>query len=350
MGGHCGSGALRDLMQWHGLGWDRPPTEGLVFALGGALDFSYVRSAALVPPVYLVGRGGDLELDLIRRLGGRAALRATDDPQAGWQHVRDELDAGRPVLAWADIAELPYLRVRLRMSRHDIVLIGYDDDRQLVHVVDNDRVDTQLVPYDALARARASTSFPEPTRHTTYDITWPAALPDLGDALADAFRRSADAMTATSPSIFGTTIAGSGYAGAAASGLAGVALFAEDFCRWPDLFDDTALDVALRSLGAFVEKAGTGGGLFRKLLADGAHDANLRLHDSAVDQVAAAAADAAATWSAAAAAAASSAGLRQRHAAAAEHVQQVTDYETTLRDRLAHAAAVLTKDDAAPPA
>ena len=38
MAGHCGSGAMRDLLHWHGLGWDGPPDEGLVFALGGAVD------------------------------------------------------------------------------------------------------------------------------------------------------------------------------------------------------------------------------------------------------------------------------------------------------------------------
>ncbi|WP_218876352.1 BtrH N-terminal domain-containing protein [Nocardioides marinisabuli] len=66
IGGHCGSGALRDLLEWAGLGWDGPPSEGLVFALGGALGLSYVRSVGLFPPLYLVGRGGELELDLPR--------------------------------------------------------------------------------------------------------------------------------------------------------------------------------------------------------------------------------------------------------------------------------------------
>ncbi|MGN6609932.1 MAG: BtrH N-terminal domain-containing protein [Jatrophihabitans sp.] len=350
MGGHCGSAALRDLMQWHRLGWDGPPSEGLVFALGGSLDFHYVRSSTLIPPVYLVGRGSDLELDLIHRLGGHAALRSTDDPGAGWQHVRDQLDQGRPVLAWADIAELPYLRVRLRMSRHDIVLIGYDDEQQVVHVVDNDRADTQLVTFDALARARSSTSFPEPTRHTTYDIIWPDNLPDLGVALADAFRRSAQAMTTRSPSPPGFTTVGSAHPSVAAAGLAGVALFVEDFMRWPDIFHPAALDLTLRSFAAFVEKAGTGGGLFRKLLAQGAHDANLHLHSSAVAQVAAAASDAAAAWTAAAnaaataaaAAAGSAADLAEGHAIAADELQHLPALETFLRDCLAHAATDLT--------
>lgn len=194
LGGHCGSGAQRDLLAWAGLGWNGPPSEGLTFTLSGALDFSYLRSSELRPPLYLVGRGSDLETDLPTRLGATVDARSTDDPELGWKWVTNEIDSGRPVMAWADIAELPYLRVKLRMSRHDIVVIGYDDDAEIAHVVDNDREQTQLVPYAALARARASTSFPVPTRHTTFLIEWPEGLPPLRNVAADAFRQIASTM------------------------------------------------------------------------------------------------------------------------------------------------------------
>lgn len=55
-------------------------------------------------------------------------LRKTDDPILGWKWVTVGLDAGRAVMVWADIAELPYLRVRLRVSRHDIVVICCDGE------------------------------------------------------------------------------------------------------------------------------------------------------------------------------------------------------------------------------
>src|SRR3546814_4311559 len=125
IGGHCGSGALRDLLEWAGLGWDGPPSEGLVFALGGALGLSYVRSVGLFPPLYLVGRGGELELDLPRRLGAAAEQRVTDDPAEGWSWVRAEIEGGRPVMLWADIDELPYMRAKLSMKRHDISARGF---------------------------------------------------------------------------------------------------------------------------------------------------------------------------------------------------------------------------------
>lgn len=264
MAGHCGSGALRDLLEWAGLGWGDAPSEGLVFGLGGGLGFTYLRLADLSPPVYLVGRSSDLELDLLTRLGADVDLRDTDDPEVGWEWVRRELQQGRPVMVWADIGELPYLNVRLRMSRHDIVVIGYDDAGEVAYVVDNDRAEVQEVPYAALARARSSRSFPVPTRHTTYMVRWPRTLPELRSAAASALRASVQHLRGGGASI----IPGADLLppdAVTAAGLAGVSVFAEDVERWPDLLPEADLDVALRSLSAFVEKAGTGGGLFRRL-------------------------------------------------------------------------------------
>ncbi|MCE5292041.1 MAG: BtrH N-terminal domain-containing protein [Nocardiaceae bacterium] len=292
MGGHCGSGAMRDLLQWHGLGWNGPPGEGLVFTLGGALGLSYLRSSDLIPPLYLVGRGADFEIDLPRRLGGQVQVLTTDDPREGWSWVRDEIDAGRPSLVWGDIAELPYLRVQLQMSRHDIVVIGYDEARGIAFVVDNDRAEVQEVPLDALARARSSTSFPQPTRHCTYRIKWPGALPDVAEVAAEAFRQSAASMRRPSqPGIVDLTTAAAG-----AEGLAAVAQLAADVRTWVDL-PIVDLEILLFALNAFIEKAGTGGGLFRRLLADGCADVARLTGDLATADLAVAARRCAQAWS-----------------------------------------------------
>lgn len=329
MGGHCGSGALRDLLHWRNLGWGAPPSEGLVFALGGALDFTYVRSNDLIPPIYLVGRGSDMELDLPRRLGATVTQRSTDNPHEGWEWVRDEIDAGRPVLAWADIAELPYLRVRLRMSRHDIVIIGYDDEQQLAHVVDNDRAEVQLVPYPALARARSSTSFPEPTRHTIYDIGWPDTLPDLQTAAADAFAQSAATMSSTRRSaVIGPSDDHT------ATGLEALESFVNDLQSWPDGFDEQGLTTALSVLPAFIEKAGTGGGLFRRLLAQGCSDIADRLQHPDLHALTSVAQRTADAWTGLAAAAGSDHGIVDRATKAIRAADPIVDLERELCQQL----------------
>lgn len=336
--GHCGSGALRDLMEWAKLGWGAPPSEGLVFTLGGALDFAYIRDVTLQPPIYLVGRGADMELDLLHRLGAHTDLRQTDDADLGWKWVTTEIDSGRPVMVWADIAELPYLRVRLTMSRHDIVVIGYDASARIAYVIDNDRDAVQTVPYDALARARSSTGFPIPTRPTTYVVDWPTFPPDLLTTAADALQRSAYTLRNGGPGIFA---AASPHV-VAGTGLAGVRAFSNDLRHWSDSFDTPTLHGALGALAAFIEKAGTGGGLFRYLLCQGCTDLKNHSPDPALQAAAVAAGRAAQAWTAVAVAATTSDRTAQQRAThAAQLAALLPDLEETLANALADAAQSL---------
>lgn len=291
MGGHCGSGAMRDLLHWRGLGWSGPPSEGLVFALGGALGLSYLRSSELVPPLYLVGRGADFEVDLPLRLGGQVQVLTTDDPEEGWSWVRDEIDAGRPSLVWGDIAELPYLRVQLQMSRHDIVVIGYDEDAGIAWVVDNDRAEAQEIPLEALARARSSMSFPQPTRHCTYRITWPDELPAIAEVASAAFSQSAENMRWPSRAGIAAGMETNGP-----EGLPAAEAFAADVQTWWEMPAED-IEVLVFSVGAFIEKAGTGGGLFRRLLAEGSDEVARLTGDVPTARLAGAAHRSAAAWS-----------------------------------------------------
>lgn len=296
MGGHCGSSSLRDLAEWSGLRWGgSAPGEGLIFTLGGALAFSYSRSESLVPPVYLVGRGAGMEGDFLHRIGASTLVRSTEDPVAGWNWVRDEIDRGKPVLLWADIAELPYLKVRLPMSRHDIVVVGYDDQSQTVTVADNDRKDLQQVTYEALRRSRSSQGFPVPTRHTTYIIDWPRQTLPLRVIAGSALTQAAATMQ-DADALEGLVVVG--QSGLNASGLAGVSSFCADLGRWGEHFDTDLLQQALWALSALIEKAGTGGGLFRRLQAEGCRELATVLASREAAEAAEAADAAARLWTA----------------------------------------------------
>lgn len=301
LGGHCGSGALRDLLHWAGLGWDnlpgdRQPGEGLVFGLGGGLSFMYTRYPGLTPPIYLVGRNADMELDFCRRLGINTQRQQTDDADLGWHWVKDEIDAGRPVMVWCDIAELPYLRVRLSNTRHDVVIIGYDDDLKTVFVVDNDREDVQEVPFAAFRRAHGSNGFPGPNRFATYPMRFPAQLPDLLTCARDAAASAARVLGGEGALLFDVTRLPSGSL--VASGVEGVKTFADDISTWPYRFDPDELPAALKSLPVFVEKAGTGGGFFRLLEAEFCRDVAHATGDSDFAKAAKACQHSADAWSA----------------------------------------------------
>ena len=265
-------------------------------------------------------------------------MLTTDDPEEGWSWVRDEVNAGRPSLIWGDISELPYLRVQLQMSRHDIVVIGYDTERDIAFVVDNDRANVQEVPLEALARARSSTAFPQPTRHCTYRVSWPETLPSLAGVAADAFRQSAATMRTPSHS----SIADVTAASVSGEGLAGIAAFAHDVGTWVDL-PQNELELLLFSLGAFIEKAGTGGGLFRRLLADGSADVARLTGDPATSDLAEVASQSAQTWTTIARAAVQrSTDVAQRAEAVAATASGLPQAELRLVESLESAAASLS--------
>ncbi len=285
--GHCGSGALRDLLEFHGLSWtDEPLSEGMVFGLGAGLGFAYIELFDRDPPIYLVGRTGGLERDICEHLGIGLDLRQTDDPDEGWEVLRRALDEGRPTMVWADIQHLEYLRVKLQMTMHDIVITGYDESEGVAFVADNDRDEIQRCSLQALARARNSHAFPGPNRHATWLMEFPQRLPEPREAVSDALKGAIANMRG----------GGAGLnASADGMGLAGVAAFAAAYPEWPARFGER-LEAALRGLRIFIVKAGTGGALFRGLHARFAHDAGALLGDPALTEVGAVYDELAAEW------------------------------------------------------
>jgi hypothetical protein len=312
--GHCGSGALRDLLEHEGLDYGAGPlSEGAVFGFSGALGFLYVEVPQLRPPVYLVGRTAELERDLPLHLGGDVDISATDDPDEGWAIVRERIDAGHPPLVWADIKHLDYLRVQMHNTRHDIVVVGYDEDAGIAWIADNDRDDLQPCTLDSLRRARHSDAFPGPNRHTVFAYRWPERLRDPRDAARDGVATAVANMRG----------GGDALAGLAGSyGLAGVDAFAAAYPQWPQTFGDD-LDAALSGLRVFIVKAGTAGAMFRSLQAEFLHDAAELLGDPALRVTAAAYDELVAAWVALADAAAA-----RDHAAGVPLVRDVAVLES----------------------
>jgi Butirosin biosynthesis protein H, N-terminal/Domain of unknown function (DUF4872) len=274
--GHCGSGSFRDLLEFHGLCWgEEPLSEGMAFGLGAGLGLAYVELPPMEPPLYLVGRTGGLERDVCEHLGIGLDLRQTEDPDEGWRWVREELDAGRPTMIWADIGELEYLRVRLRMTMHDIVVVGYDEEQGIALIADNDRDEIQHSTLEGLARARNSTAFPGPNRHATWVMTFPEALPEPAPTIREAIAGAVDNMRSGGRGLEDTDVP---------RGLEAAEALAAAYPDWPARFGDK-LPSALKGLQAYIVKAGTGGALFRSLHAGFLHDAGALLGDSSLDQL-----------------------------------------------------------------
>jgi hypothetical protein len=329
--GHCGSGAFRDLLEFHGLSWfEEPMSEAMAFGLGGGLGCFFYELPDMDPPLYLVGRGGGLEQGVCDHLGIELDLRRTDDGDEAWAWLRDELDAGRPTMVNADIKELDYLRVKLSNTMHDIVVTGYSAGDGVAFVADNDREEIQRCSLDSLARARGSQGFPGPSHHATWVMRFPDALPEPRVAIERALRQSVANMTQQGEALAGLE---------SGCGLDHVARLAESYPQWPERYGER-LARALGGLWVFIVKAGTGGAMFRSLQAGFLRESSVLLDgDTALAEAAGVYEQLAAEWVALAGAAADArdGDPAAAHAAGLPHIEAIARLERDGAEAMARA-------------
>ena len=275
-GQHCGSSALATLIEHRGLTWEGGPlSEADVFGIAGGLALIHSDLDMLGLPVYVLGRSETLELDFCAHIGAALDLRTTDEPALGARWLREEVEAGRPTMVYADIKHLDYLDVKMQNARHAVVVTDWDQDAGHALVSDFDRDELERCSLESLAAARASTGFPRPAGHATWVIDYPDRLPPAHDLVTAGLARAVAHMR------------GAGDAGAGElHGLAGLDRFAAEFASWRGLPDEP-LQALLYRVWFCVAIAGTGGALFRSLQAEFLDHAAALLHDDALRRAAA---------------------------------------------------------------
>ncbi len=260
---HAASGALRDLLEHHRISYaPEPLSEGAIFGLSGAFSLRTRIAQHALPAIDLDGRALSLEADLARHLGLQATWSLTEDPGEAWRRLRAELDAGRPALVRADVAELGYRDRRHHDTRHAIVVTGHDRRAGSVWIADGSFPEPQRCTVGALARARASTAYPEPARHAMLCLRRPQHLAAPHEAVAAAIRRAVENMRDT-PEFEHPH---------ARTGLGAVDALADAWPRLPQM-TGARLGQTLGALRFRIRDAGTGGALYRSLQARFLHDA-----------------------------------------------------------------------------
>ena len=118
--GHCGSGAMRNLI-YHYCSLELE--EGVIFGLGAGLDTVFFDYEAQDPPFMLFGRGSSMEADLADTLGLDYAEQIETDDDKAWEEVREEVIAGRPTMLSGDILYLDYREYKVHFPAHRFVLL-----------------------------------------------------------------------------------------------------------------------------------------------------------------------------------------------------------------------------------
>lgn len=247
---HCETTALGVLVRDAGIELSEP----MLFGLGGGLSFIYWDSRTQPLP-FLGGRVKPFVLtqNLIGRLGLGLRTAETTSARKAWDQVRTSIDRGTPVGLQLDSYDLEYFTSRVHFAGHVVAIYGYDDDR--AYLIDTTqqggRVSTSL---ESLARARAARG-PMSARHRSFTVEAPASGPMAADQLVSMI---IPAISACAEEFLAPPISNLGHRG--------IRTAAKRIRSWFDRVEDPGRDLPV--IATMMERAGTGGALFRNLYRD----------------------------------------------------------------------------------
>jgi hypothetical protein len=246
VGVHCETVATGTLLRAAGVELSEP----MLFGVGEGLGFVYLNLATLPLP-FLGGRPKPFELTLAlcRNLGIPCRVSETSSKTKAWRELAAEIDRGRPVGLQVDCYYLDYFRNAPHFAGHFVAAYAYDD--HAVRLVDTAPQGTlQSVPRASLEAARHAKG-PMSARARLFVIEPARKTAPLAVAARAAIR--ANAATYLAPSFGGMS-------------FLGIAKLAESLPTWLTRAASPAADLA--QAAALMERAGTGGGLFRNLYRD----------------------------------------------------------------------------------
>jgi len=164
-GGHCESTTMKDLIQFLGIDISEP----MAFGLDSTFGFSFLDNSKGVDeeadfnmdiPLFLGGKQGSIIDDsmLCRILGLDIKFETFSSPEVAWQSSKQLIQKNIPVGMQVDLGYLTYFNweEEIHFSGHFIVLVGYDDNKNLAYVYEREFDDIQEVKIEDLKKARSS--------------------------------------------------------------------------------------------------------------------------------------------------------------------------------------------------
>lgn len=246
VGQHCETVATGCLLQAAGIRLSEP----LMFGLGEGLGFIFINLASLPLP-FVGGRTKPFALTtaLCANLGLECVAVETSSKPKAWASLERALLDGTPVGLQLDCYHLEYFSKPVHFAGHFVAAYGYDE-RDVLLVDTAQQGSAQRASRRGVEAARFAKG-PMAAKARSWTIAAPMRLTNLPQALTRAIR--ANARDYLSPPFKG------------ASHL-GIRKLAASLPAWLDLAKDPAADLPLAAL--LMEKAGTGGSLFRNFFRD----------------------------------------------------------------------------------
>lgn len=245
-GDHCETTATGTLLKQ----LDIDLSEPMLFGLGQGLGFIFWKMKSMDFPFI----GGRIKTDLLtqniaRNLSLELVTTETTSARKAWDEVKALLDRGQAVGLKLDCFHLNYFSRPIHFAGHYVAIYGYDD--RDAFLVDTRQQGTLVkTSLESLARARAEKG-PMASKNLYYYLRKTNNQFDLKTALVSAIRKNAT-------DYIHPHISNIGYKG--------ILKTSKEIFSWFETTKDIAGD--FNTTAVLMEKAGTGGALFRNLYRD----------------------------------------------------------------------------------
>ncbi|BAP31470.1 lantibiotic protection ABC superfamily ATP binding cassette transporter [Chryseobacterium sp. StRB126] len=245
-GQHCETTATGTLLLQLGIELSEP----MLFGLGEGLGFIYWNMKTMDFP-FIGGRVKPdiLTQNIVRNLNLELMVKETSSPQKAWTSVKELLDKGQAVGLKMDCYHLEYFSNPFHFAGHYTAIYGYDD--QNAFLIDTRQQGGQVqTSLESLALARAEKG-PMASKNLYYTIKKTNQKFNLKKAILTAIRNNTNEYL--NPPI--TNIS-----------YKGILKTSTEIVKWFHTSKDIESEFGLSAM--MMEKAGTGGALFRNLYRD----------------------------------------------------------------------------------
>lgn len=245
-GQHCETTATGTLLRQIGIELSEP----MLFGLGEGLGFIFWNMKSMNFP-FIGGRvkPDALTENIARNLHLELTVKETSSTQKAWNNVKELIDNGQAVGLKLDCFHLQYFSQPFHFAGHYAALYGYDNENAFL--VDTKQQGGQVkTSLKSLALARAEKG-PMSSKNLYYTLRKTDKRIDLQTAIITAIRNNATEYI--NPPI--TNI-----------GYKGIYKTSSEIVKWFKTSKDIEND--FKTSAILMEKAGTGGALFRNLYRD----------------------------------------------------------------------------------
>lgn len=246
VGQHCETTATGSLLNQIGVKLSEP----MLFGLGEGLGFVYWHMKSMDFP-FIGGRVKPEALteNICRNLNLHLEVKETSSPKKAWANVAQYIDQGKAVGLKLDCYHLEYFTNKIHFAGHYVAMYGYDE--QKAFLIDSNRNGKQLTTsLESLALARSEKG-PMASKNLSYTIHQGTHSYDLKQAIKTAIVNNAEAH-------LNPPIQNLGYKG--------IAKTSTEIKKWFQRSSNVAHE--FQTTAMLMERAGTGGALFRNLYRD----------------------------------------------------------------------------------